>query len=129
HSNADVTFTSSNAQHPGGAHSESYDFHHFGGSVGLGVRLMPKLQTVRPTLGIGGGVSFRAAVYHRDASNVAGSNSYASDPATYVAPMMVLDGGVLFGGTPGTRFYLGARLLMEFPGGATASGSDQSSGP
>jgi hypothetical protein len=137
HSSSDVTYTADNSldttlQHPGGPRTESYDFHHFGGSLGAAVRLMPKTQVARPTFAIGGGLSVKAAVYKRDANstNNQGSNSYPSDVATYVAPMMVMDGGVELGGTPGTRFYLGAMMLLEFAGGAQATASPNiSSGP
>ena len=125
HSAAEIVYASgqSTAQHPGGPRTEDYDVHRFGGSGGVGVRFMPKVDTVRPVFAIGGGVSVKAAVYHRNATSALGNNGYSGDMTSYVAPMMIMDGGIELGRTPGSRFYLGAMLKLEFANGAQSGAS------
>ena len=125
HSSAEVAYRAGDATstHPGATpRKESYAFHRFGGTAGVGVRLMPKTQLVRPTLGVGAGVSFKAASYRREATGGSdGENAYGSDFATYVAPALMIDGGIELGNTPGVRFYLGALLFAEFASSAAAT--------
>jgi hypothetical protein len=127
HSSASAAYAAGDetAVHPGSTpRQETYDFHRFGAVVAAAVRLMPKIQTARPMLGVGAGVSLRGALYERSTtSDAGGGNSYTSDLATYVAPCIVIDGGVALGTTPGTRFYVGAMMLAELAGSAHATTS------
>jgi hypothetical protein len=120
HSSADVAVNTSTITHPGIApRTEEYDFHRFGGTIGLGARLMPKMQVVRPTLGIGAGASIKTAFYNRSISNT--SSNESTDPAFYVAPSLIVDAGVELGSTPGTRFYLGCLLVADFASATAVS--------
>jgi hypothetical protein len=115
----------SNCAHPGAggpgpdgnpsssvARTENYDFSRFGGTVAVGARLMPKTQIIRPTFGVGVGASIKAVTYKRD---IAGTpSSMSTNPAIYVAPALMLDGGIELGSTPGTRFYLGCQFIADF---------------
>jgi hypothetical protein len=93
------------------ARTENYDFNRLGGTIAAGVRLMPKTQIVRPTLGVGAGVSLKTIFYKR---NIGSQSSENTNPAFYVAPAIMADAGIELGSTPGTRFYLGCQLVADF---------------
>jgi hypothetical protein len=116
--------------------NEDYTFHRLGGSFTLGVRVMPKMRVFRPTLALGGGVSAKGMFYQRGISglssnNIGGQlgqaeqtasslqNILPSSPTFYVVPNLSLEGGILLGSTPGTKFYLAGVLLVDF--GSTGS--------
>ena len=126
HSQASADVATSTITHPTGpgvsqVRTEKYDFNRVGGNIGLGVRLMPKTQIARPTLGIGGGVSIKAAFYSR---SIAGMQSNEStDPALYAAPSLMADAGIELGSTPGTRFYVGCLVFAEFAGAVSVNPS------
>jgi hypothetical protein len=122
HSSASAQFAATGATP---AHTENWDFFRAGGHAALAVRLMPKTQIVRPTLGVGGGVSFNGMVAKRsvDGPNAGSPTSDVSSGfTTMVAPILVLDGGIELGSTPGTRFYLGALMTATFYSATQASG-------
>jgi len=131
--NANITETQNSPEHPLGmmpaptdAYSESYDFYRFGADITVGARLMPKFQVVRPTLGVGFGIAVKASLYDRtinpNENTNAPQSSYSSSLTPYVAPVLVVDGGIELGHTPGTRFYLGAVMVAEFAGAVPAQG-------
>jgi hypothetical protein len=113
HSSANVTVDQATVTHPGVTpRIENYDFHRVGGTVAVGARLMPKTQVIRPTLGVAVGASLKTIFYDRSIANE-GSNE-TTNPAFYVAPSIMVDGGIELGSTPGTRFYLGCLLVADF---------------
>jgi hypothetical protein len=121
HSSANVTLNEGQATitHPGPTpRTEDYEFNRLGGTATLGVRLMPKTQVIRPTLGIGGGISLKGIFYSRNiqsqASAASGNFNEPSNPAFYPAPSLVIDGGIELGSTPGTKFYLGCLMVADF---------------
>jgi hypothetical protein len=117
HSNSTATPTSSTPNHqgPAGGWSESYDFGRVGGTVGIGARLMPKTEVFRPTLGVAGGVSLKEIWYNRSSQATGYSDvSLSSNPQFYAAPSIMIDGGIELGSTPGTRFYLGCLMVVDF---------------
>jgi hypothetical protein len=91
---------------------EDYDFQRIGGTLAVGARLLPKTQIIRPTLGVGAGVSLKTIFYSRSIEN-AGSNE-TTTPAFYACPSLMADAGIELGSTPGTRFYLGFQFLADF---------------
>jgi hypothetical protein len=131
---ANVTQRQNSVEHPAGtamdAYNEGYDFYRVGADITVGARLMPKFQVVRPTVGAGFGVAVKATKYSRGiaGSSVDGADSYSSGFTPYVAPVLVLDGGIEIGHTPGTRFYVGALMTAEFAGVVEASGVNAQSG-
>ncbi|HEY2516215.1 MAG TPA: hypothetical protein VGI39_35330, partial [Polyangiaceae bacterium] len=119
HSAANVDVTTSTITYPTGAgvsqaRTEKYEFHRLGGNIGVGVRLMPKTQIARPTVGLGAGLSLKTAFYNRSIEGT--QSSVSTDPAFYAAPSLMADAGVELGSTPGTRFYVGCLLFAEFAG-------------
>ncbi|RYE92034.1 MAG: PEGA domain-containing protein [Myxococcales bacterium] len=111
----------------GVARTEDLTFHRYGGMFGLGVRGFTEHDTVRLTLGLGGGVSVQQTFYRMKQASTDGlfSQSFSSDTSTYAVPMLMLDGGIMLGSTPGSKFYLGAMMIMEFLSSAkTASAAD-----
>jgi hypothetical protein len=120
----------STKDHPGVTpRTEDFTFHRIGGTVALGVRAMPKMQVFRPTLGIAGGLSAKGIFYIRTEGNLPASTTQAisnipadlpSDPVFYFVPSLVLDGGIMLGSTPGTKFYLGCVMIADFGSSQTA---------
>jgi len=127
---------------PIGSYSESYSFIRIGGEATVGVRFMPKMQGIRPTIGVGGGLAMKGVIYARSASGSGNggsgplsslSSTYSSSFSPYFAPALNIDAGIELGRTPGTRFYLGAILMAEFASPTAAQGvnntqTDQNSG-
>ncbi len=112
HSEIDATVNTATQAHPGVTpRTEDWQFHRVGGNASIGVRLMPEMQTVRPTFGIGGGLSVNAMLFNR---SIDGTSSGMSGSGVYVAPSFMMDAGIELGSTPGTRFYVGALLFAEF---------------
>jgi hypothetical protein len=107
--NTTVHDSSPNAPPP---RTENYEFNRFGGTIAVGARLMPKTQIIRPTFGIGAGVSMKTILYKRDIAGTQSSEN--TNPAFYVAPALMIDGGIELGSTPGTRFYLGCQFAADF---------------
>ncbi len=130
---ANITQSQNSVQHPAGsppptdAYSEAYDFYRFGADITVGARLMPKFQVARPTLAVGLGVAVKGMLYGRDINANQNQNapagSFSSSVTPYVAPVLSIDGGIELGRTPGTRFYVGALMLAEFPGATEAQGN------
>ena len=111
----------------GVARTEDMTFHRYGGMFGLGVRGFTEHDTVRLTLGLSGGLSVQQNFYRLKQVSQDGlfDQSFSSATTSYVVPMMMLDGGVMLGNTPGAKFYVGAMMLMEFLSSAkTASAAD-----
>ncbi len=114
---ANVKPNESTTTHPGltdpiNGRTESYEFQRFGGTLGVGARFMPKTQVVRPTVGVGAGVSLKAILYDR---TIQGTDSKENtNPAFYAAPSIMADAGIELGSTPGTRFYLGFQFVADF---------------
>jgi hypothetical protein len=95
-------------------YTENYDFYHVGGDLTVGARVMPKIETVRPTLAIAGGMAIKAACYNRGVAGPLADNTVGCNFVTYLAPALKIDGGIELGSTPGTRFYLSLLFLAEF---------------
>jgi hypothetical protein len=92
--------------------TESYDFHRIGGTIAVGVRLMPKTQVIRPTIGVAGGASIKGMFYNRAIEQT--QSNETTSTAFYVAPSIMADAGIELGSTPGTRFYLGFQFVADF---------------
>lgn len=111
----------------GAARTENLTFHRYGGMFGVGVRGFTEHESVRLTLGLSGGVSVQQGFYRMKQATDDDQfrQSFSSDTTTYAVPMMMLDGGVMLGNTPGAKFYVGAMMLMEFLSSTkTASAAD-----
>jgi hypothetical protein len=126
HSSVSVALAPGDATnvHPGPTpRTEDYEFNRFGGTAALGVRLMPKTQVFRPTLGVAAGVSLKGIFYNRtiqsQATGLTGTYTQATNPAFYAAPSIMVDAGIELGSTPGAKFYLGCLMVADFAG-ATA---------
>jgi hypothetical protein len=110
----------------GVAREESYTFHRYGGGVGAALRATSMHPTIRFTGALGGGVAIRRMVYKREAVNNPdnASDSFTASETGYTAPLIVLDGGVLFGSTPGGKFHLGLTAMIELPGADVTADAD-----
>jgi hypothetical protein len=123
--------TTNTQTHPGASsqvpRTEDYTFRRLGGTLTLGARVMPKTRVIRPTLGIAGGISAKGMFYSRNLGGLTSSGTTSiqgqvaselpnlpSDPAFYIVPSMMIDGGILLGNTPGTKFYLGCMMVADF---------------
>ncbi len=87
--------------------------------LGFGPRITSRDPTVRFTAGIAPGLVVRDFIFKRsDLGN--GSCGSCQGPTEftsgggYVAPAFTLDGGVLLGGSPGVKFFLGAYAWLDF---------------
>ncbi len=111
HSAANVVVSQSTVTHPGLVpRTENYDFHRGGGSLAVGVRLLPKREGLRPTAGIAAGVALKGELYER---SIDSSPTLPSNPAYYAAPAFFADGGVEIGSTPGAHMYLGWMFELD----------------
>jgi hypothetical protein len=117
-STVNVKTATNDSYHPGVApRVDDYDFHYLGGGLELGGRFMPRFDTVRPTVGVAGGIGLYGALFNQNITPQGKSgNGYPSDFTGYFVPRIAADAGVLLGGTPGTKFFIGAMLLAEFAG-------------
>lgn len=109
--------------HVGVARREKYWFHRIGAGFGLGGRVTSRHPTFRFTAGlaVGGlhrrvGYTYQARSDQREGAE-AGTSNHDSELAPYWVPTSVLDGGVLIGATPGTKFYLGVQAQLDLGGG------------
>ncbi len=121
HRSSTATFAQNvtDAQSPtyvGAARTEELTVHRYGGMLGVGVRGSTDHELVRLTLGLSGGVSIQQSFYRNTQASLVGDyrQTFSSEMTTYVAPMMMLDGGLLIGNTPGSKLYVGAMMVMEF---------------
>lgn len=111
----------------GVARKEEYVFHRYGGSVGMALRATSRHESIRFTAGMGGGLAYRLMVWKRQAeaispSDVANSSDeYTSNNAAALVPSAVFDAGMLVGSSPGTKFHLGAMLMLDFLPNAVAT--------
>lgn len=120
---------------------EANDINYF---FGLGPRVTSKDDTVRFTFGIAPGVAIRnfapRVVTENDSGGgpsggqfVQGGGSSGSEEreyarAGYTALGFASDFGVLFGRTPGTKFFLGIDMWIDIPPGDIVVGPDIRSG-
>ena len=106
---------------------------------GIGPRVTSKDDTVRFTFGIAPGLAVRTFQPRRNIENVAnnggsnpgGTNRFAQTTTTgpttssgpneqsyasagYTTFGFVMDGGILLGNTPGTKFFIGAQAWVDF---------------
>ncbi len=96
------------------------------GFVGLGARVTSHGETVRFT----GGLSPGVGIHHVSVDDGSGNNggatcsmqqlnpcgaSSSNASGGYVAPGLLLDGGMLVGSSPGTKFFLGVQAMLELP--------------
>jgi hypothetical protein len=111
---------------------------------GAGPRVTSKAETVRFTFGIAPGIAIRnfTVRVHEDNDGGSGGGSGQSTfvqggqgngPSTpenefpnagYTALAFASDFGVLFGSTPGTKFFLGVDMWIDFPPGDIIVGPD-----
>ncbi|HYQ15671.1 MAG TPA: PEGA domain-containing protein [Polyangiaceae bacterium] len=106
--------------------SEQYTFLRYGGSIGVGARLLSPTPTVRATLGLSIGLLERQERYFRVASattrvatplgtsEIPDASADASDVDSDPSALLLADAGVLFGSTPGLKFHLGVLLAATF---------------
>ena len=100
------------------------------GILGAGARATSKHESVRVTLGVAPGVAIRAINFTRSLNDSSGlsSNPSFSAGTTYVAPALLLDAAVMFGRSPGTKFFLGVNAWADFPPARTV-GPDTGGAP
>jgi hypothetical protein len=117
-STVNVKTPTTDSYHPGSApRIDDYDFHYLGGGLSLGGRFMPRFDTVRPTVGVAGGIGLYGAFFNQSiAPQGSQGTGYPSDFTGYVVPRISADAGVLLGSTPGTKFFIAAQLIAEFAG-------------
>jgi hypothetical protein len=115
---------------------------------GAGARATSKDSSVRFTFGLAPGLSFRSFPVHRGVENGDGSggnggtncltatncatsnsNEQSFPAAGYTTFGFLADGGVLFGSTPGAKFYLGVNAWLDFPPADVVVGPSAASVP
>jgi hypothetical protein len=94
-------------------HKQDFNFLSFNAFVGVGGRAITKDSTLRLTASIAPGVAIRNYVVNRGTTG--NINDSVSMKANYTAFGMMGDAGILFGGTPGTKLFIGALIWMDFP--------------
>ncbi len=119
--------------------TEDYRLWRYGGGGGLALRAFTSGEWLRVTGAVGGGAVVRGMQYRLDTETLAPAPSsrtaYSSETATYVAPLLRAETGVLLGSASGVQLYLGAVFLAEFapsrvsvPSAAAAPGASGGSG-
>jgi hypothetical protein len=113
------------------ARSESYAFHRFGGGGAIGVRASSLDPHLRFTGSAMGGLVAMGNLFVQNATSNAdgtGANEPAnntkqqtSSTATYTAPVLVFDAGVLVGWPNAVKVHISALAIVEFVG--TANGA------
>ncbi len=126
----------------GGSTSFGYQTNSPAAFFGIGPRIVSKDDTVRFTFGIAPGLGVHAVSVHtKDNNNNGGSSPPSNNPggsrfvqqtttgtqsgntpitdnvgsnAGYTAFGFLMDGGILLGSTPGTKFYLGVQAWLDF---------------
>lgn len=87
--------------------------------LGFGPRITSRDPTVRFTAGLAPGLVVRDFIFKRSdlgngtCASCQGPTEFTSGGG-YVAPALTLDGGVLLGGSPGVKFFLGAYAWLDF---------------
>jgi len=94
------------------ARSETWDYYAFAGFAGLGGRVTSKDDAVRFTLGVAFGGVYRGANVKRSTLD----DGWKPPAATYFAPAIMADAGLLLGSTPGFKMSIGAAAWIDFPG-------------
>lgn len=118
--------SSSQTEFFGPARTEQYTFLRYGAGFGVGARLMSPTRIVRATLGVNIGLLERWERYFRIASantrvttplgssTIPDARADDSGVVTDTSALLLVDGGVLFGSTPGLKFHLGMLLAATF---------------
>ncbi len=91
---------------------ETHKFKGWAVFAGPGARITSKDDAVRFTFGLAVGGVYRSFGYERDALG----DKWAPSDVTKFAPAMMVDAGLLLGGTPGTKFTLGVMAWAEMTG-------------
>jgi len=91
---------------------ETWDYYAFAGFAGLGGRVTSKDDAVRFTLGLAFGGVYRGANVKRSTLD----DGWKPPAATYFAPAIMADAGLLLGTTPGFKMSIGAAAWIDFPG-------------
>ncbi len=94
------------------ARTETWDYTSFAGFAGLGGRVTSKDDAVRFTLGVAFGGVYRGAHVKRTTLD----DEWKPSVATYFAPAIMADAGLLLGSTPGFKMSVGAAVWIDFPG-------------
>lgn len=94
------------------AREETWDYYSFAGFAGLGARVTSKDDAVRFTLGVAFGGAYRGANVKRSTLD----DGWKPRVATYFAPAIMADAGLLLGSTPGFKMTVGAAAWIDFPG-------------
>jgi hypothetical protein len=123
-----AVLTEKMSPHFGPPRHEQYEFQRAGAGAGLGVRATSKHTSIRFTGGMGLLMALRAINARTETEiQIANpnpgcfncSNTEHHDwntKGSKAIPMLLLDGGLLLGGTPGTKFQLGILAALEFYG-------------
>jgi hypothetical protein len=126
----DTRTTKSDAAFYGVPRDETFTFWRYGFGGGLGLRLTPPTPGIRPTVGVAGAYLYRAARYasnataHASEGIIPETKNHDSNVPTFAAPALVVDAGLLIGGTPGFKVHLGVLFIAEFDPRRTAEGYD-----
>ena len=109
-------------------------FNSFNGFIGPGARITMPTQILRVTGALAFGTAMRHFTVDRCSVNSMNNGMPGSmsntDPgfqsnAGYADPALFFDAGLLFGSTPGTKFFLGAVGWVDFPSQDIAVGPDK----
>jgi hypothetical protein len=114
------------------ARSESYAFHSFGGGGAVGARVSSMDPHLRFTGSALGGVVAMGNLFVQNTSSVAATNGgltetsgnssqQTSSTATYTAPILVFDAGVLVGWPNAVKVHVAAVAMIEFIGSANGA--------
>jgi hypothetical protein len=141
HSSADAFYQAyllpAMSSHYGPPRHEQIDFNRPGAGGAFGARITSKHSIIRFTFGSAFGFAFRHMDTQIDAQfdNVPNpgcvncnnsENRNWGEGASKVVPLLMFDGSLLLGSTPGTKFQLGALAMVEFYGDPTStSGSGE----
>jgi hypothetical protein len=131
HSSVDAEYQSylvpAMSKHYGPARHEEIGLNRFGAGGAFGARVTSKHAIIRFTFGSAFGLAFRNVDAQVDAQfnnlpNPGCTNCQNSDHrnwnngASKALPLLMFDGGLLLGSTPGTKFQLGVLTMIEFYG-------------
>lgn len=104
--------------------TEKYEYLGLAGYGGLGGRITSQDDAVRFTFGASFGFAYRSI----DLKRTTYDDGWKPGAVSYLAPALVLDGGLLLGSTPGVRMTLGAMLWIDFPGSGGVYTADEPAG-
>ena len=112
-----------NTQNPPTSYTTDFEVHRVSVAEGIGVRFSPPTRDARFSMGLD---LARLDQFIETSANVQGAANLQQPSAHGSAPMLLLDAGVLFGPSPGTRFRVAIEASFEFMGDPVTDSSQPS---